>query len=1158
MRKDVRHYFEHAADWPDEALAALLEQAICEGLYCGKPKSSERPAHLFGRQCERFHSGSLSALAALAGSGLRTAAFLDGPSMTAHLTLLQEAARRHVPMVVHVPVIPDPAPAGWFQVVVTTAQEAIDWTLMAHKISELALVPAVVAFQPSGAEQPGLLHNNDIRQFLGNPEDWIASSTPAQRLLFGKNRRRIPNWYHFDFAALVGAEKDAEAAVLEDAARLRFFERHLPEIASGVAAEFASFSGRTYSAVHTHLMSDAEYVVLVQGPGFRQAVAAADRLRKEKVRAGCLHLNILNPFPEKELTELLSGVKAFTVLEPVGGENKLAARVEALIERVGKRTPYVYSGLGKGHWAEESIYAAFRNMLPDGRRNQSFFLDIPFTKSSSSIPSHEVLLHAISREYPGIEEETLIPVATGKEKPAPAAPSPGLPQAIMRHKDQGPPYSKLSRFFHDTAAFYNQSGHSSGTADPFQALPVVPAETGLFADFSANRNQLPLLSPEKCTGCGACMVHCPHSALPALALRMENLLKAGMDIAAANGAPAASLTPMIKNLAKLAGQEGDLRKALPEAFGKLAAQMKLEGEKLQTAQADLERLMAALDDYQGFPAAAFREGGELFSLLVNPHSCTACGVCVEVCPEDALAMTGQTPDLLETYARRFRLWEQLPDTASDTIERLNRDHDYDPFAALLLSRHFSQAMAGGSATEEGAPAKAIMRLVTATAESAVQPHYLNWISELDQLADSLGQNIHAKLSSALPSDDSAALRKALLEAKGKKVPLDELVGNLGEGNRLQIVDTAMLQRKIQLESNLKDLRWALADGPAGTGRARYGLVICTADLPWLKEYPYQPFSAPVWVCDPQNGMAEVQGLILGQMRNLLDELRLVRRARLEIRDAYRADIHDAQIAALSWDDLDEKERRLLPPTLVVADAQNLSGAGMRQILELLSSGWPVKIALLGDGLTLPGGRASGVEGLLFAAMNLRKPLVFQGNMKARRRFFKGLAAGLQSAGPALFHLLAPKPEQHNIPASRWPELYHIALKSRAFPTVLFEPRPDMAFFSEGFSLKGNPPEELPFSAWLQTQRAWNEQPAGPEVAEAALRPWKTWQELAGIVSAAPANLRAQTEAELKQQYEKEMEALRQQYEEKLQEQEATAMERVKVQLREKLLKLSEG
>lgn len=1151
MRKDVRHYFEHAADWPDEALAALLEQAICEGVYCGKPKSSERPAHLFGRQCERFHTGQLPALTALAGSGLRAAAFLDGPSMTANLALLQEVARKHIPMVVHVPVMPDPAPAGWFQVVVTTAQEAIDWTLMAHKIAELALVPAMVAFQPDGSGLPGLLHNTDIHQFLGDSDDWVSSPTPAQRLLFGKNRRRVPNWYHFDFPTLTGTAKDLEAAALEDAARIRFFSRHLPEIAAEVAAEYASFSQRSYNPVHAHHMNDAEYVVLVQGPGFQKAMAVTDRLRKEKVRAGCLHLNILNPFPEKALTELLSGVKAFTVLEPVGGENKLVARIESLVERVGKRTPYVYSGLGKGQWTEEGIYAAFRNMLPDGRRNQSFFLDIPFTKHSSPIASHEVLLHAISREYPGIEEETLIQAPAGKEKPAAAGQSLGLPEAIMRHKDQGPPYSRLSRFYHDTAAFYGQSGRGSGTADPFQALPVVPAESGMFADFSAKRAQLPVLDTEKCTGCGACMVYCPHSALPALAIRMENLLKAGMDMA-----PAASLTPMIKNLAKLAGQEGDLRKALPEALDKLAPQMKLEGEKLQTAKADLERLMAALDDYQGFPATAFREGGELFSLLVNPHSCTACGVCVEVCPEDALAMAGQTPDLLETYARRFRLWEQLPDTASDTIERLNRDHDFDPFAALLLSRHFAQAMSGGSSTEEGAPAKAIMRLVTATAEAAVQPHYLNWISELEQLADELGKNIHAKLSSALPSDDSAALRKALLEAKGKKVPLDELVGQIGSEHRLQIVDTAVLQRKIQLESNLKDLRWALAEGPAGTGRARYGVSICTPELPWMKDYPYQPFSAPVWVCDPQNGLSEVQGLMLGQIRNLLDEVRLVRRARLEIRDAYRPDIHDAQIAGLSWEDLDEKEKRLLPPILVIADVQRLSGAGMQQIQEMLSSGWPVKIALLSDGLTLPGGRTSGVEGLLFAAMNLRKPLVFQGNLKARRRFFKGLMAGMQSAGPALFHLLAPEPGQHNIPASRWPELYHIALKSRAFPTVLFEPRPDMAFFSEGFSLKGNPPEELPFSAWLQTQRVWNDQTAGPEVAEAALRPWKTWQELAGIISAAPANLRAQTEAELKQQYEKEMEALRQQYEEKLREQDATAMERVKVQVREKLLKLS--
>ncbi|MDV7397745.1 4Fe-4S binding protein, partial [Arthrospira platensis SPKY1] len=96
---------------------------------------------------------------------------------------------------------------------------------------------------------------------------------------------------------------------------------------------------------------------------------------------------------------------------------------------------------------------------------------------------------------------------------------------------------------------YQPGQTEEAVADPFQALPVLPPETALYAPLSEQRQQLPVLDTEKCTGCGACFVHCPHSALPPLVLKLEELLKKGMEIAAQQGTPASSLTPLIKNLA---------------------------------------------------------------------------------------------------------------------------------------------------------------------------------------------------------------------------------------------------------------------------------------------------------------------------------------------------------------------------------------------------------------------------------------------------------------------------------------------------------------------------------------------------------------------------------------------------------------------------------
>ncbi|MCB9284170.1 MAG: 4Fe-4S binding protein [Lewinellaceae bacterium] len=1170
MRKDVRHYFESNLRLSGQELILLFEQAICEGVYSGGSSLPESPAHLFGRTCALLPAGRFPALAGMAASGIRTAAILDAQ------TPVQAFSRQHLPAVFHVRELPQPAPDGCFQVVATNMQEAIDWTLMAHKIAELALVPGLVVCRMEGQQTATLLHDSQIREFLGDIDDWIPSPTPAQHILFGKNRRRLPNWFHFDLAGLLGSGKDASSKNLEAAARERFFFRHLPELIGVVTREFSSFSGRSYSPIQSHQMKDAEYVILVQGPDYRHAVEAVDQLRKEKVRAGCFHLNIIDPFPEAELTALLSGKKALTVLEPVNGErvgeSRLFSRIRTAAGLAGKGAPAIYSGQGTSSFSRESIIAAIRNMAPKGAQKKNFYLDIDFTRSSSAVAQHEVLLHAISREYPGVESESLPTGATGKD-PGTGQPSLlSLPESVRRHKDQGPPYSKVSRFYHDTAALYG-SGHTGElVADPFQSLPVIPPETALFANLSATREQLPLLDAERCTGCGACFVQCPHAALPPLSINLENLIKGGMEIASGQGRTVAPLTPLVKNLARFSATElnsvgsrsAKVSDFLPAAFEKLAGQMKLEGEKLENARQGIHHLVEVLADFQGIRTETFYDASEsLFALTVNPHSCTACGVCVEVCPEEALSMAPQTAGLLEQYAGQFQLWEQLPDTDSGTIERLNRDPQYDPFASVLLSRYFYQSMSGGSSTEEGAPAKTLLHLITALTESAVQPDTLDWIKELDGLIGQLSENIQGKLSTALPSEDSAALRNALMEAKGKRVPLDELVSRMGVEQRLQSIDTALLQRKIALESNLKDMRWALADGPNGTGRARYGLVFYTPNLPWLNDYPFQPFNVPVLVNPKDGGMGQVFGLIQAQIRYLLDQVRLVRRARLEHRDAYRPEIHDQQIAALSWADLDDKEKRLLRPLLVVADAKGLSQSDHADIRQLLASEWPVKVVLLNDGLVDPAspvsGGAAAANGLLLSAITLRKPIVVQGSLGAARPLYKGLMKGLQSRAGALFHILAPRSEQYIIPVSKWLELCRIALESRAFPSVLFEPHAEQAYLSQGFSLEGNPEVAAPFMTWLQTQRSWNgeELPGAAQQAEqAAMQQWKTWQELSGIISAFPEALRSKTEATLRKQFEAELEAVKAQYEAQLQEQQAAKTEQVRVQLREKLLMLS--
>ena len=82
---------------------------------------------------------------------------------------------------------------GFFQLFAKNVQEAGDFSLIAHRIAELSLNPGLNAqdgFLTSHViETVRLPERALIKEFLGDPADMIDSPTPAQRLVFGAQRR---------------------------------------------------------------------------------------------------------------------------------------------------------------------------------------------------------------------------------------------------------------------------------------------------------------------------------------------------------------------------------------------------------------------------------------------------------------------------------------------------------------------------------------------------------------------------------------------------------------------------------------------------------------------------------------------------------------------------------------------------------------------------------------------------------------------------------------------------------------------------------------------------------------------------------------------------------------------------------------------------------
>ena len=327
---------------------------------------------------------------------------------------------------------------GFFQLFAKNAQEAADLNVIAHKIAELALNPGAIGqdgfLTTHLIESLRIPERELIAEYLGSADDRIECPTPAQRLIYGDERPRIPAIWDVDNPVLSGSVQNQDAYMQQVAAQRPYFYDHVPEIADACMQEFFELTGRQYARASGYRMADAEYVILGQGSMVATAEAVADYLRTHRgLAVGVVNLTMFRPFPGEELAQLLKGRKGVTVLErtdqpmaedlPIVRETR-AALTKCLENRVaGQGTPYpdypafgagemprIYSGaygLGSRDLQPEGVIAAVENMLPDGAQRTFFYLSVDFIHPSPATPTQEVYQQRLQEAYPGIEQLAL-------------------------------------------------------------------------------------------------------------------------------------------------------------------------------------------------------------------------------------------------------------------------------------------------------------------------------------------------------------------------------------------------------------------------------------------------------------------------------------------------------------------------------------------------------------------------------------------------------------------------------------------------------------------------------------------------------------------------------------------------------------------------------
>lgn len=993
-KKDIEKLETHQLSTASVFLT--LASQIGESVFIDEPRL-QNVINGFGRKVIANHRHGMF----VCGSsmcGIRSTAWFQNGTPNDFELVAQFASRNHLPLVISL-ISGDETPFSTFRKsgcmtwLAESVQQYAHMLIIANRFAEEMLLPVVILIPKALLNEEvdiSLPKKNLIRQFVGNPDDQIATPTPAQQLIFGEKRRRIPAWINADNPTMAGTQKTALAMKWEQAAREVYFAGHALPHFEALAVAYERISGYRLNPNRIRFESDKK----------------TDQLGDEDGQRA-----IPNSFDQHNIADF------------------------------------------------EKLSASDQSKLSYAYRN------IPLYPRHEESPKQDLLAQQLIRHYPMVTALSGAYTSSEHETKASAL----ISRQVRKFKDSGAPYTQVARFFTQTLRSSNNK-ELPVAADPYFAIPVLPPFTaGLIEDRQQN-GYLPVLDPEQCTGCGICQVYCPHSAIASVLINLENLLRTSIELATKQGKQITWLMPQVKNLvnfmtteiSKATEKPKKFNQILAPAFENLVKALSLDEEKTKSAGEELHELMQATGDLDIVVSDLLynqrektdKGSGELFHLSVDQMACSGCGICAANCPEDALTLQSKNDETTRMMARQYAIWENLPDTPGHTIERYIEDEHHSSLAAILASRNFNMHMHGAGNTDDFSPEKTMVHIVNSVAESARQTIQNKLIEKVDKLKGQLSGNIHELLEDALPKSNFENLRKAIDEQKDAKKPIDEVISSLGSHEQLKLIETGTLKRKLALDDALSQLLNLLKSGPTGTGRSRQTLII-DSTLHWASTFPFNFFSDPVLIAPSNQIGSAIAGTISGLARHALDNARLIRRAELESKNQYEPDIHDRQIADLSWEQLTHEEKAVLPLAWVFVAEDSFDSFMLHDMESIIAIRYPVKVVVLSSARIESGLAYTHHKALSILTSGLHIN-VCAASLASHNNLFNKVVSAATFEGVSCLFLLAPEIQAHNAHLPKESRRDAFAVNTRAFFEFQFTPVSGEKQFADCLHLNSNP------------------------------------------------------------------------------------------------------
>lgn len=189
--------------------------------------------------------------------------------------------------------------AGWIQIFSENTQEAYDSTIMAVKIAEKALLPAMVTTDgfiiSHGMERVDMVDDAAVPKFLGTRQAKTSLLDVDNPITLGA----------LDLQDFFFEHKRSEIDAMN----------HVLPIIDEVQKEFGDKFGRHYPLVDEYKMDDAEVAVLAMGSTGGTGKVAVDQLREQGKKVGLVRCRVYRPFPKDAMLKAISKVKVLGVMD---------------------------------------------------------------------------------------------------------------------------------------------------------------------------------------------------------------------------------------------------------------------------------------------------------------------------------------------------------------------------------------------------------------------------------------------------------------------------------------------------------------------------------------------------------------------------------------------------------------------------------------------------------------------------------------------------------------------------------------------------------------------------------------------------------------------------------------------------------------------------